>query len=47
MYPFPIYNILAKNVLFLGGDGRYLNTKAIFTIIRVAYANDITEVHIG
>ena len=31
----------------MGGDGRYYNTEAIKIILKLAYANDISEVHIG
>jgi phosphoglucomutase len=35
------------NVLVAGGDGRYHNLSALYTLIDIAAANGIDELHIG
>ena len=44
---FSIATELKNNLLILGGDGRYYNTRAIQTILKMAAANGIKHVMVG
>lgn len=44
---FSIATELKNNLLILGGDGRYYNTQAIQTILKMAAANGIKHVMVG
>ena len=44
---FHVASELRNNLLILGGDGRYYNTQAIQTILKMAAANGIKHVMVG
>ena len=44
---FHVASELKNNLLILGGDGRYYNTRAIQTILKMAAANGIKHVMVG